>query len=107
VEPPSTGCRLDGAKRFLILWALTLLTWVALAGDGVWRSRSQDRAAAELCARLHLTAPAYYPAGHPLRHPEIRASGIVAGHTPRLPLALTQPGPQWMADSAGRWETLP
>jgi hypothetical protein len=81
--------------------------WIVLGADGAWRSRHQDRAAADLCARLHLAAPAFYPAGHPLRHPEAQARGILAGSSPRLPLASTQAGPPWLVEGLDGWETLP
>jgi hypothetical protein len=105
VNPPPAWCRRGGAKLVLLLWAATLLIWVVLGADGVWRSRHQDRSAADLCARLHLAAPAFYPAGHPLRHPEAQTRGILAGHTPRLPLAESDP--QWSVGGLDHWETQP
>jgi hypothetical protein len=61
--------------------------------------------AADLCARLHLTAPAFYPAGHPLRHPEAQNRGILAGYSPRLPLAWSES--QRFLGGLHHWETQP
>jgi hypothetical protein len=107
MDPPPKGYRLGGVYAVLLLWAATALIWIVLGADGIWRARDQDRAAAALCAHLHLTAPACYPAGHALRHPETQAKGIPAHYTPRLPLALTQTRPRWLGMALDHWETLP
>ena len=95
------------AKAILLIWAASLLIWLALGADMVFRSATQDRAAATAMARLHLTAPAYYPAGHPQRHPEYQNQGISAGHTPLLPFAPTHHRLQFLPDALNRWETHP
>jgi hypothetical protein len=78
-----------------------------LGADGVLRSHRQDAAAADLIARLHITTPAYYPAGHPLRHPESQTTGITARHTPHLPLWLTPHGKRPLGGPIAPWETQP
>jgi hypothetical protein len=94
-------------KSLLLLGAGTLVVWMALGADGILRATHRDEAAADLIARLHLTTPAYYPAGHPLRHPESRQAGIPARHTPQLPLWLTQDGIEPLPAPLARWEAQP
>jgi hypothetical protein len=106
-EAAPAWLKLGGVKGLLLLWFGTLVIWIIIGTDGVFRSSLQDREAADLIAYLDLTAPAYYPAGHPCRHPENQAPGIIASPTPLLPLALSRQRPQWLPEGGHQWEPLP
>ena len=99
--------QLGWTKALYLLWVATLLIWIALGADMTFRSTVQDRSATELMARLHLTAPAYYPAGHPLRHPDSRHPGVAARHTPFHPLHLTRNQGFLPPEVLPSWETQP
>ena len=82
---PSPGwLRLGPARGCCLLGAATLALWLLMGADKHLRSGTQEQAAADRMAHLHLTAPAYFPAGHPLRHPESRVRGIPSTHAPGL-----------------------
>ena len=100
---PPAWMGLGAAKCVLLLWEITLLACLALGADIRLRSTAQPRAAA-LMARLHLTAPAWSPAGHPWRHPESRSDGISPAHTPQLPRHLAQEDFVLLPEALTRWE---
>jgi hypothetical protein len=106
-EDAPAWLKLGGLKCVRLLWFGALVIWIVLGADGVFRSSRQDRQAADLISYLDLTAPAYYPAGHPWRHPENQAPGIFASPTPLMPLALSRQLRPWFPDRWHQWEPLP
>ncbi|MDJ0781430.1 MAG: hypothetical protein QNJ22_05630 [Desulfosarcinaceae bacterium] len=104
---PPAWLQTKGLMGILLLWIGTLLFGLAMVADGVVRAAHQDRAAADLIHQLHLTAPAFYPAGHPLRHPGHQSRGIPSHYTPLMPLALVSDRWEWFMVEGVRWEQLP
>lgn len=102
---PPAWLHLNWTKALFILWVGTLLLWIALGADMIFRSARQDRRAVQLARGLHLTRPAYFPAGHPWRHPESGHPGVEARHSPRLP--PYRPPTQLLPEVLPPWEPLP
>ena len=74
LETPAP-CR--GAKRLLTIAIITcLLAVLGTAADLALRARTQDDASAAWMKAMNLTAPALWPAGTPMRHPETAHPGV-------------------------------
>ncbi len=76
-------CRLAGRLAAFLI-AGSLLIVVAITADLLLRTPGQDAPAGQWMRRLNLSAPALWPAGSTMRHPEITHPGIDLRYGPGL-----------------------
>lgn len=87
VFPTAWGRR--AMASMIIAAGLTLLPAMLLCVDYAARARRQVHTAEHWMRELDLSAPAFWPSGTALRHPETVLRAVDLRHAPSLPLPLS------------------